>query len=132
VAKGDTLRLLADSYEQPQADDKPSERHLVEYTKGDVFDALSDAEYDRLTEIGAAIDPKVANEQAKAEAEERIASLKAEQDALQSQIDETQAEGNLGSLTKPELVTYLEEHDADTSGTKPELLARAQAIADAE
>lgn len=127
MAKGDKLVLVADSYDQPQADDKPELRRLKPYTKGDVIEALSDEEYDRLTESGAAVDPKVQNEQAKADAEAELERLNAEQDALQAKIDAAEAEGDLGSLTKPKLVEYLEGEGLDTEGTKDELLARAQA-----
>jgi hypothetical protein len=99
------LKLLADIYDQPQADDKPSERHLVTITKGQLFEPVTDAEAERLKEIGAALDPKEAAAKAKADAEEEVARLRAAQEALEAEIEAAQApdESDLESLTVPEL-----------------------------
>jgi hypothetical protein len=125
------LKLLVDSYEQPGPHDDPrGVRDLTEIRKGQTFEA-SAAEAERLKEIGAALDPKEAAAKARSDAEAEAQRLRDQASALEAEAKAAEAapdENNLDSLTKPELVTYLEDHDADTSGTKPELLARAQAI----
>jgi hypothetical protein len=104
------LKLLVDSYDQPQKGDKPSERHLEPISKGQLFEPVSDAERDRLVAIGAALDPKEAAEKAQADAQAEVDRLKAQQEALEAQIEAAQApdESDLESLTVPELKTRAE------------------------
>lgn len=119
------LVLTVDSYDQPQKDDDPSGvRSLKALSRGDSFEPVTDAEYDRLVEIGAAVDPQKQNEDAKAEAEQRIAALEAEKAQLEDQIESAQADADPSSLTKPELVSRLEAAGLDTEGSKAELSAR--------
>lgn len=132
MAKGDKLILAVDSYDQPQKDDTPQVRKLVTYSRGDVFEAVSDEEYDRLIEIEAAIDPSKENERQREEAEQRLAALESEREALEARIEAAQAEGDPSSLTKPELVNRLEAEGLDTDGTKPELVARYTAHLEAQ
>lgn len=99
------LRLLADSYDQrqPDSDGEFNEKgRLVPISKDELFMPVSDEEYDRLVESGAAIDP---GEQAKREreaAEARIAQIKAEQAELEDRLAEASA-GELEDQTVDEL-----------------------------
>lgn len=100
------LKLLVDSYDQPQSGDKPSERRLKTISKGELFDPVSDAEEERLKEIGAALDPKEAAQKARDEAEAKAQVLRDQAAALEAQAEEAAQvtdEGDLDSLTVPEL-----------------------------
>jgi hypothetical protein len=124
------LKLLIDSYDQPQKDDDPrGVRNLKALSKGDIFEPVSQAEADRLKEIGAALDPKEAAEKVRADAEaeaqrlrDQAAELEAQADAAESAADED----DLSSLTVPELDTRLEAADLPKTGTKDEKVARLQ------
>lgn len=134
MAKGDKLVLTVDSYDQigPDDDVRGGIRDLTTYTRGDTFEARSDQEYDRLIEIGAAVDPTKENERQREEAEQRIAALEAERERIEADLEAANADADPSSLTKPELVSRLEAEGLDTDGTKAELAARYQAHLDAQ
>jgi hypothetical protein len=134
MPKGDTLVLTVDSYDQIGPDDDPrgGVRDLTTYSRGDSFKAASAQEYDRLIEIGAAVDPAKENERQREEAEQRIAALEAERARIEADLEAANAEADPSSLTKPELVNRLEAEGLDTDGNKAELVARYQAHLDAQ
>lgn len=122
------LKLLVDSYEQPQADDDPrGVRSLKLITRDQVFEPVSDAEAERLKEIGAALDPKEAAEQAKQRAADEAQALRDRAAALEAEADAAEAapdEDNLETLTVPEIDSRLEAADLPKTGTKDEKIAR--------
>jgi hypothetical protein len=122
------LKLLVDSYDQPQKDDDPrGVRHLVTRHRDEIFDSVSDAEAERLKEIGAALDPKEAAEQKRQQAAEEAQALRDQAAALEAQADEAEAvEDDLSSLTVPEIDKRLKDLDLPTTGNKDEKLERLQ------
>jgi hypothetical protein len=134
MGKGKKLRLLVDSYDQPQEGHTRADPNLRALSRGDIFEARSDAEYDRLVEIGAALDPEEDLRRRRDAAEAQAQRLRDEADRL-SEEAERQASavdgesGDLSSLTKPELQARAKA--AGLSGysdlTKPELVERLQA-----
>lgn len=130
--KGKTLRLLVDSYDQPQEGHSRENPSLVTYSRGDVFEARTDAEYDRLVEIEAALDPqedlKRRKEAAQAEADrlrEEAAQLEEQAQAHAAAVEGSAGGGDLSDLTKPELQKRAKELDisGQSSMTKDELVA---------
>jgi hypothetical protein len=124
------LKLLIDSYDQPQKDDDPrGVRSLKALSKGDIFEPVNQAEADRLKEIGAALDPKEAAEQARSDAAAEAQRLRDQAAALEAEADAAEAapdENALSSLTVPELDQRLADADLPKTGTKDEKVARLQ------
>lgn len=89
MAAGKTLRLTAHSYDQPEKDEPGAK--LTALKHGDVFKALSDGEYKRLTEAGVAEDPDVEQEREHAQLEQRKADLQAERQRIDEQLKATTA-----------------------------------------
>lgn len=85
-----TLKLLASVYDQAQSDDRNPD--TVRYTRGDVFDARNQAEYDRLIEADAAVDPEKEQERQRAELEARREALEAERARLDEQLKSVKAD----------------------------------------
>jgi hypothetical protein len=82
-----TLKLLVDSYDQ-YTDPADPRKGFEPRTKGDVFEARDQAEYDRLTEIGAALDPQKAQEAERGRLEAERTRLEAEKAKLDEQLKE--------------------------------------------
>jgi hypothetical protein len=122
------LRLLADSYDQPQKGHTTNAPNLKPIQKGELFDPVDQAEYDRLVESGAAMDPKREQEQRAEEIERRQAQLEAERDALNEEL-----KGLKSGPIKPERLSAakldeeLTSRDLSTEGSKEEKQQRLAA-----
>lgn len=115
------LKLLIDSYDQPQSDDDPrGVRALRSISKGELFEPVSDAEAERLKEIGAALDPKEAAEQTRREAADEAERLRARAAALEAEADAAEnppEAANLSSMSKSDLQARADEAGLTVEGT---------------
>lgn len=84
-----TLKLTANVYFQAQSDDPNPlvPPKLVQFTRGDVFEARSQEEYDRLIAAEAAVDPEREQERQAQELRDRRDRLEAEKAQLDAQLD---------------------------------------------
>lgn len=121
------LRLLADYYSQPQKDDRPERRSLVDRSKGEIFEPVDQAEYDRLVEIGAAEDPDEVRRRAREDAERRLEELKAEQDRIEQEIKGASAARAPEKLSGKKLDEALAERGLSAEGTVEEKRERLAA-----
>jgi multidrug efflux pump subunit AcrA (membrane-fusion protein) len=92
MAAKKTLKLLATVYNQPHPDHPDDPNRLIPRSEGETFEANSQEEYDRLIDIGAALDPDEAQKQEKAQLDERLAALDAEKAQLDDRRKAIQAE----------------------------------------
>lgn len=123
------LRLLADSYDQPQKDDTPERRRLAARSKGEVFAPVSDEEYARLVGSGAAEDPTEVRKRAREDAERRLEQLKAEQERIEQEIKGASAAKAPEKLSGRKLDEALSARALSTEGTVEEKRDRlAQAV----
>lgn len=94
------LQLTVGQYDQPVLDTDgnfdPLRGDLAHHERGDTFEAQSQAEYDRLISIGAAIDP----DKAKASEAERLRARLTELDAERAQ---TEAQLSATTIAAPAL-----------------------------
>lgn len=123
-----TLKLTANVYFQAQSDDPNPlvPPKLVQFTKGDVFEARNRAEYDRLIEAGAAIDPQKAQEQAAADLRARREALETERAQLDAQLASLPGD-NLADLKREDLNARASVAGVDD----PEGLPNKDAVIDA-
>lgn len=91
------LKLKVGFFDQPVLDKSgsfdPQRGETVRRSNGDIFEASSQEEYDRLIASDAAVDPEVAAEQTRQDLQNRRAELEAEQERIAAE---------LGSLTPAE------------------------------
>lgn len=129
------LQLTVGIYDQPQLDKDgnfdPLKGELTRRRKGEVFEAQSDAEYDRLLSFGAAIDPDKAAEAEVASLRARLEELEAERASTEAQIaaNEAKASEDAASLDPEELKgkdldNALTERGLSKEGTAEEKRAR--------
>lgn len=132
-----TLRLLVDSYDQPVSDDRrltpggillPPE--TVPRTKGELFEPRDQAEYDRLTELGAAEDPEQAEQRARQELERRRQEIEVERERLDAELSRLDDQ-DPAQLKGKALDAALEDRGLSTDGSAAEKRQRlAGAVAD--
>lgn len=125
------LQLTVGFYDQPQLDkDGNFDRDkgtLTRRNRGQIFEAQSQAEYDRLLGAGAAVDPDKANEEEAARLRARLEELESEKAATAAQLAATeQATPDLdpNDLKGKELDKALADHGLSTEGNVDEKRAR--------
>jgi hypothetical protein len=118
VYRSDTTRATAGFIDNPAAE-------------GEVFEANSQEEYDRLIDIGAALDPDEAQKQEKAQLDERLAALDAEKaqlddrrKAIQAEAAAASADDDPANLKGKALEDALDAHGLSKDGTADEKRAR--------
>jgi hypothetical protein len=82
------LQLLVDVYNQKVNPDDPKDDLVVTFRKGDLFEPKNQAEADRLEKIGAAVDPKKAQQIEADRIQAERDQLEARKDALDAQLAE--------------------------------------------
>jgi hypothetical protein len=132
-----TLKLLADSFEQrlPDKDGRiTSDSELRPYSKGDMFEANSQEEYDRLIESGAAVDPEKEQQRQTAELQARREALEAEQARIDAQLaDLPSSDGDdLSKLSREDLNAHASAAGVDDPESLPNKDAVIAAIRQAE
>lgn len=111
-----TLKLLADSYEQRQPNESgriTRDSDTRSYSKGEVFEAHSQEEYDRLTAAGAALDPKAAQEAEAEDLRRRQAQLEAESERLAAELESVEGQADRVESGKPAEGDALEDLSVD-------------------
>lgn len=120
-----TLKLLVASYDQPQSRERDTD--YTPRRRGEVFDAIDQAEYDRLTSIGAALDPDEAQKQEYARLEAERTRLEAQRADIDAQLA---AKSDPSELKGKELDDALSSRGLSTEGKADEKRARlAEAVA---
>lgn len=87
---GKALKLTVDIYDQPMGDgrDAPVERR----TRGEVFQARDQSEYDRLVRIGAAVDPEEEQRLEQQRLQARRDQLERDRAALDAELKQVRGE----------------------------------------
>lgn len=126
AGKGSKLQLLSQSYDQRVGD------ALVRRSYGEVFEAQSDAEYERLTSRAAALDPAEAVKRESERIERERESLQAQIAALEAQSESLSSDlpPDPASLKGQDLDDALQAKGLSTSGTVAEKRARLAAADD--
>ena len=125
------LQLTVGLYDQPQLDKDgnfdPLKGQTVRRTQGEVFEAQSPQEYDRLVSIGAAIDPDKAKASEVEKLRARLAELESERQATEVALQATEQVApqlNPEDLKGKELDDALEARGLSTEGKAEEKRAR--------
>lgn len=120
------LKLTASIYDQAQSDDR--DPATVRYTRGDIFEARNQAEYDRLIDADAAVDPDKAIEQEQADLRARREALEAEQQRIDAALTDLSSDepapGSPEALSGKDLNDALDAYGLSKSGTVDEKRAR--------
>lgn len=121
------LQLMVGLYDQPDLNKDgefdPVRGTLTRRTRGEVFEARSQAEYDRLIGAGAAVDPDTAAEEEAARLRTRLTELEDERASTDAQIRaleqaqaDAEAEIDPDELTGKDLDSALDERGLSTKG----------------
>lgn len=119
------IKLLVDSYDQRQPDANGNisrDSDTIHRSRGELFEPTSKAEKDRLAEIGAALDPKEAQEREAEDLRRRQADLERQAEALAAELDQVEEQADRVESGKPE-----DPADDLESQTKADLVPRATA-----
>lgn len=125
------LQLTVGHYDQPQLDADgnfdPLRGSTERFVQGDTFEAQSQAEYDRLISIGAAVDPDKAKASEAERLRARLAELETERQQTEAQLSATTTAApalDPNDLKGTDLDSALEARGLSTDGKVDEKRAR--------
>jgi hypothetical protein len=123
-----TLKLTATVYDQPDKDDPNDLTKVTTRREGDVFQATSRAEYDRLIEIGAALDPNAYADQERERLQAELDRIQAQKAVLDEQAAALEADASTpddpSELKGKALDDALDANGLSKDGTADEKRAR--------
>lgn len=120
------LQLTVGHYDQPQLKDGEFDREkglTVRRSQGDVFEAQSQDEYDRLIGLGAAVDPDKAKASEAEKLRARLSELDAERRQTEAQLQATE-QLNPAELSGKDLDAALSARGLSTDGKVEDKRAR--------
>lgn len=130
------LKLKVGFFDQPVLDKSgnfdPLRGETVRRTSGEIFEASSQEEYDRLIAADAAADPEVQAEQDRQDLEARRVALEAERDRIDAQLALATPADDLKGKALDEALTAAGLSTDGTADEKRARLAEQQASAPSE